>query len=145
MKKVVFKCCLSGNIFYKKGDEVLLEDSEALRLLEKGIVEIVEQEEQKQNTDEKSNTDKKPQEDQEMQEKPQKQNEKEDKKGDEVLLEDSEALRLLEKGIVEIVEQEEQKQNTDEKSNTDKKPQEDQEMQEKPQKQNEKEDKKGKK
>lgn len=30
MKKVVFKCCLSGNIFYKKGDEVLLEDSEAL-------------------------------------------------------------------------------------------------------------------
>ncbi|ENT5922702.1 hypothetical protein ACFD87_000931 [Campylobacter jejuni] len=77
MKKVVFKCCLSGNI----GDEVLLEDSEALRLLEKGIVEIVEQEEQKQNTDEKSNTDKKPQEDQEMQEKPQKQNEKEDKKG----------------------------------------------------------------
>ncbi len=81
MKKVVFKCCLSGNIFYKKGDEVLLEDSEALRLLEKGIVEIVEQEEQKQNTDEKSNTDKKPQEDQEMQEKPQKQNEKEDKKG----------------------------------------------------------------
>ncbi|EIO3542632.1 hypothetical protein PAG24_000639 [Campylobacter jejuni] len=45
MKKVVFKCCLSGNIFYKKGDEVLLEDSEALRLLEKGIVEIVEQEE----------------------------------------------------------------------------------------------------
>ncbi|EDP8137420.1 hypothetical protein IO348_000571 [Campylobacter jejuni] len=91
MKKVVFKCCLSGNIFYKKGDEVLLKDSEALRLLEKGIVEIVEQEEQKQNTDEKSNTDKKPQEDQEMQEKPQedqemqekpqKQNEKEDKKG----------------------------------------------------------------
>ncbi|EIP3810299.1 hypothetical protein R3C48_001611 [Campylobacter jejuni] len=81
MKKVVFKCCLSGNIFIKKGDEVLLEDSEALRLLEKGIVEIVEQEEQKQNTDEKSNTDKKPQEDQEMQEKPQKQNEKEDKKG----------------------------------------------------------------
>ncbi|EAI3658161.1 hypothetical protein FVD04_04180 [Campylobacter jejuni] len=80
MKKVVFKCCLSGNIFYKKGDEVLLEDSEALRLLEKGIVEIVEQEEQKQNTDEKSNTDKKPQVDQ-MQEKPQKQNEKEDKKG----------------------------------------------------------------
>ncbi|HEF8419119.1 TPA: hypothetical protein SBE40_000181 [Campylobacter jejuni] len=71
MKKVVFKCCLSGNIFYKKGDEVLLKDSEALRLLEKGIVEIVEQEEQKQNTDEKSNTDKKPQ----------KQNEKEDKKG----------------------------------------------------------------
>ncbi|ECZ8627806.1 hypothetical protein F8993_04305 [Campylobacter jejuni] len=68
-------------MFYKKGDEVLLEDSEALRLLEKGIVEIVEQEEQKQNTDEKSNTDKKPQEDQEMQEKPQKQNEKEDKKG----------------------------------------------------------------
>lgn len=49
MKKVVFKCCLSGNIFYKKGDEVLLEDSEALRLLEKGIVEIMEQEEQKQN------------------------------------------------------------------------------------------------
>ncbi|HHS6757025.1 TPA: hypothetical protein ACTOAE_001467 [Campylobacter jejuni] len=70
MKKVVFKCCLSGNIFYKKGDEVLLEDSEALRLLEKGIVEIMEQEEQKQNIDEKSNTDKKPQE----------QN-KEDKKG----------------------------------------------------------------
>ncbi|EAI6086914.1 hypothetical protein KJK83_001375 [Campylobacter jejuni] len=63
MKKVVFKCCLSGNIFYKKGDEVLLEDSEALRLLEKGIVEIMEQEEvQKQNVDEKSNTDKKPQE-----------------------------------------------------------------------------------
>lgn len=80
MKKVVFKCCLSGNIFYKKGDEVLLKDSEALRLLEKGIVEIMEQEEQKQNTDEKSNTDKKPQVDQ-MQEKPQKQNEKEDKKG----------------------------------------------------------------
>ncbi|EAK7607510.1 TPA: hypothetical protein SE279_001290 [Campylobacter jejuni] len=79
MKKVVFKCCLSGNIFYKKGDEVLLEDSEALRLLEKGIVEIMEQEEQKQNVDEKSNTDKKPQVDQ-MQEKPQKQNEKEDKK-----------------------------------------------------------------
>lgn len=72
MKKVVFKCCLSGNIFYKKGDEVLLEDSEASRLLEKGIVEIMEQEEvQKQNVDEKSNTDKKPQ----------KQNEKEDKKG----------------------------------------------------------------
>ncbi|EAH6833932.1 hypothetical protein FU371_05950 [Campylobacter jejuni] len=63
MKKVVFKCCLSGNIFYKKGDEVLLEDSEASRLLEKGIVEIMEQEEvQKQNVDEKSNTDKKPQE-----------------------------------------------------------------------------------
>ncbi|EPS7120842.1 TPA: hypothetical protein R4815_000371 [Campylobacter jejuni] len=79
MKKVVFKCCLSGNIFYKKGDEVLLKDSEALRLLEKGIVEIMEQEEQKQNVDEKSNTDKKPQVDQ-MQEKPQKQNEKEDKK-----------------------------------------------------------------
>lgn len=81
MKKVVFKCCLSGNIFYKKGDEVLLEDSEALRLLEKGIVEIMEQEEvQKQNVDEKSNTDKKPQEDQEIQEKPQEQN-KENKKG----------------------------------------------------------------
>ncbi len=84
MKKVVFKCCLSGNIFYKKGDEVLLEDSEALRLLEKGIVEIVEQEEQKQNTDEKSNTDKKPQEDPTRRSrnarKPQKQNEKEDKR-----------------------------------------------------------------
>ncbi|EGH4499757.1 TPA: hypothetical protein ACW4WD_001657 [Campylobacter jejuni] len=81
MKKVVFKCCLSGNIFYKKGDEVLLEDSEALRLLEKGIVEIMEQEEvQKQNVDEKSNTDKKPQEDQEIQEKLQEQN-KENKKG----------------------------------------------------------------
>ncbi|HDZ5006184.1 TPA: hypothetical protein RTG46_001389 [Campylobacter jejuni] len=44
--KVVFKCCLSGNVFYKKGDEVLLEDSEALRLLEKGIVEIKEQEQE---------------------------------------------------------------------------------------------------
>lgn len=82
MKKVVFKCCLSGSVFYKKGDEALLDDSEALRLLEKGIVEIVEQEEeQKQNIDEKSNTDERPQEDQETQEKPQKQNEKEDKKG----------------------------------------------------------------
>lgn len=44
--KVVFKCYLSGNVFYKKGDEVLLEDSEALRLLEKGIVEIKEQEQE---------------------------------------------------------------------------------------------------
>ncbi|EHU3473160.1 hypothetical protein KY417_001155 [Campylobacter jejuni] len=42
MKRVIFKCCLSGNIFYKKGDEVLLEDSEALRLLKKGIVEFKE-------------------------------------------------------------------------------------------------------
>lgn len=53
MKKVVFKCCLSGNIFYKKGDEVLLEDSEALRLLEKGIVEIIEEQKQNEKEDKK--------------------------------------------------------------------------------------------
>ncbi|TEY00364.1 hypothetical protein [Campylobacter sp. US33a] len=46
MQKVVFKCCLSGNVFYKKGDEVLLETSEASRLLKKGIVDFVDQKEE---------------------------------------------------------------------------------------------------
>ncbi|MBZ7938654.1 hypothetical protein H2277_02430 [Campylobacter sp. W0014] len=41
MKKVIFLTCLSGNVFYKKGDEALLNLSEALRLKEKGIVDFV--------------------------------------------------------------------------------------------------------
>ncbi|EFC32474.1 hypothetical protein C414_000260153 [Campylobacter jejuni subsp. jejuni 414] len=66
MKRVVFKCCLSGSVFYKKGDEVLLEDSEALRLLEKGIVEFKEvlkeqqtQEQEEQEQEEEQTQDKK--------------------------------------------------------------------------------------
>lgn len=57
MKKVLFKCCLSGNVFYNKGDEVSLEDSEALRLKERGIVEILE--EPKNEDKEAKNEDKK--------------------------------------------------------------------------------------
>ncbi|TKX32383.1 hypothetical protein [Campylobacter aviculae] len=41
MKKVIFLTCLSGNVFYKKGDEALLNLSEALRLKEKGVVDFV--------------------------------------------------------------------------------------------------------
>lgn len=47
MKKVEFLSCLSGDIFYKKGDVVELDDKEALRLENRNIVKIItEQEEQ---------------------------------------------------------------------------------------------------
>ena len=40
--KVKFKTCLSGNVFFKKGDEVDLNDDEAKRLIERDIAEALE-------------------------------------------------------------------------------------------------------
>ncbi|WP_171000338.1 hypothetical protein [Campylobacter estrildidarum] len=57
MKKVIFLTCLSGNVFYKKGDEALLNLSEALRLKEKGIVDFVSSDDKEIQEQENENLD----------------------------------------------------------------------------------------
>ncbi|HEC1801198.1 TPA: hypothetical protein R1754_001554, partial [Campylobacter lari] len=46
MKKVEFLFCLSGDVFYRKGDVVELNDKEALRLQKRNIVKILIEQEQ---------------------------------------------------------------------------------------------------
>ncbi|EAJ1254833.1 hypothetical protein [Campylobacter lari] len=53
MKKVEFLFCLSGDVFYRKGDVVELNDKEALRLQKRNIVKIlIEQEQVDEQVDE---------------------------------------------------------------------------------------------
>lgn len=59
MKKVEFLSCLSGDIFYKKGDVVELDDKEALRLENRNIVKIIIEKEEKEEKEEKNSQGKK--------------------------------------------------------------------------------------
>ncbi|MCR6572975.1 hypothetical protein [Campylobacter insulaenigrae] len=52
MKKVEFLLCLSGDVFYKKGDVVELDDKEALHLKNKNIVKIIEEQVEEEQVEE---------------------------------------------------------------------------------------------
>ncbi|AJC94149.1 hypothetical protein FVD15_03385 [Campylobacter volucris] len=58
MKKVEFLSCLSGDIFYKKGDVVELNDKEALRLENRNIVKIITEQEEKEEKNSQGKKDK---------------------------------------------------------------------------------------
>lgn len=58
MKKVEFLSCLSGDIFYKKGDVVELDDKEALRLENRNIVKIIIEKEEKEEKNSQGKKDK---------------------------------------------------------------------------------------
>ncbi|TDJ85383.1 hypothetical protein E2O24_07745 [Campylobacter volucris] len=58
MKKVEFLSCLSGDIFYKKGDVVELNDKEALRLENRNIVKIIIEKEEKEEKNSQGKKDK---------------------------------------------------------------------------------------
>ncbi|HEG0602785.1 hypothetical protein [Campylobacter taeniopygiae] len=84
MKKVIFLTCLSGNVFYKKGDEALLNLSEALRLKEKGIVDFV-------SSDDKEEQENLELENEEVQEEQELENEELDQTNEEEVQENKEA------------------------------------------------------
>ncbi|MBK1999956.1 hypothetical protein JG678_00645 [Campylobacter sp. 2018MI35] len=83
MKKVIFLTCLSGNVFYKKGDEALLNLSEALRLKEKGIVDFV-------SSDDKEEQENLKQENEEVQEEQEQENEELDQTNEKEVQENKE-------------------------------------------------------